>query len=47
MWQADSNSESRANHPLLVPPAKTLGKDAKLTPITNIASLTSQVKKTG
>ena len=28
-------------------PAKTLGKDAKLTPITNIASLTSQVKKTG
>jgi hypothetical protein len=28
-------------------PAKTLGKDAKLTPITNIAGLTSQVKKTG
>lgn len=28
-------------------PAKTLGKDAKLTPITNIASLTSQVKKAG
>jgi hypothetical protein len=30
-----------------VAPAKTLGKDAKLTPITNIAGLTSQVKKTG
>ena len=28
-------------------PAKTLGRDAKLTPITNIAGLTSQVKKTG
>jgi len=28
-------------------PAKTLGKDAKLTPITNIAGLTSQVKKAG
>jgi hypothetical protein len=28
-------------------PAKTLGKDAKLTPITNIAGLTSLVKKTG
>jgi hypothetical protein len=30
-----------------VAPPKTLSKDANLTPITNIAGLTSQVKKTG
>jgi hypothetical protein len=30
-----------------VAPPKTLGKEANLTPITNIAGLTSQVKKTG